>query len=208
MFLYRHTVRKILRTWNLSKGNHGKKYMDIICSFLPELFFKTGEEVDILDEQNMWCPVYILYIDKEYKKVFVTHKFFPPNHDQWVHYSNIMHRNSMRYKQGDVPMENQMVKFTKNIYDRRHRNNIEKILLRTQTFIGRILNNTTIIYTDYYFKIKKVYIDEVNIYEMSRNDNYINYKKEYVQEKVKEYSEGDVSRIRTNPSKKYMIKKI
>ena len=99
-------------------------------------------------------------------------------------------------------MENQMVKFTKNIYDRR------QFLLRTQTFIGRILNNTTIIYTDYYFKIKKVYIDEVNIYEMSRNDNYINYKKEYVQEKVKEYSEGDVSRIRTNPSKKYMIKKI
>ena len=111
MYLKHQTIKKFFRSCSLSKGNHGKRYMNLICSFLSELPFQAGDEVDALDGQDMWCPVYILRIDLVKSQVLISHKYFAEVHDEWLPISRIMPANSKRFKQFRKIITNSPINF-------------------------------------------------------------------------------------------------
>ena len=112
MFLRRKTVKKIFRSCSLSKGNHGQRYMNLICSFLPDFPFKAGDEVDVLDGQDMWSAAYILYVDFRDSRVLIGQKHFSSVHDEWLPMNRIMPSYTRRFIKGQEPRLNQMIDFT------------------------------------------------------------------------------------------------
>ena len=197
MFLRHKTVKKIFRSSPLSKGNHGKRYMNLICSFLSDFPFNAGDEVDVLDGQDMWCPAYILYIDFRDSRVLIGQKYFSDVYDEWLSMSRVMPSNTRRFIKGQEPRLNQMIEFNE----------------RYVRYVGKIKavsthndNNYIIEYIDIKQNRKEIAIPSERFIEKSSHYSRL----ETIKGQVKifsTYTEKQLNGLRMLPDKKYFRKR-
>ena len=172
--------------------------MNLICSFLPEFPFNAGDEVDVLDGQDMWCPAYILYIDFRDSRVLIGQKHFTDVHDEWLPMSRIMPSNTRRFINGQEPQLNQMVKFHKGY----------------NTYIGKIkkkvfsLQLYRVEYINKYNNRKEIELSRHEVEEAHSCNNVTRYLAIKGQVKIySSYSEEQLNGLRLRPCKKYFRKR-
>ena len=96
------------------RGNHGKKYKNIILEFLR---YCKGHNVDVKDSKGNWSTAIILDTDYDNNKVKVGYLHWARIYDEWIHERFIRPPESMVWiDPSSPPLPNRYVEVEKDLF--------------------------------------------------------------------------------------------